>query len=199
MTSETSCEPAERTADRAADSTVDPPAVRPADPPADSPAGRPAGEAPGHALALLNRAATAARQYVEQAALREEALSWTAFVVLRLVWSEPRVETRQAAADAGIAKGTLTGVVDGLADRDLVRRVPHPDDGRLVLLELTDAGQRLVSRLMRAVDAAEAAALSGFDDTQVSQLDALLDRLVRRLEPGGARRTRARGPARNTR
>src|SRR5205809_1516579 len=57
----------------------------------------------GIALSRLQRAASTVRQHVEQAVLRQESLTWTAFAVLRLVSAGQRVETRQAAADAGIA------------------------------------------------------------------------------------------------
>src|SRR5439155_26441506 len=121
------------------------------------------------------------RQNVEQAVLRQESLTWTAFAVLRLVSAGQRVETRQAAADAGIAKATLTGVVDALVARGLVRRVEHPQDRRLVLLELTASGRRLVRRVLPLVRAEEAFALASLDRGQVAELGDLLQRLGEHL------------------
>jgi DNA-binding MarR family transcriptional regulator len=147
-------------------------------------------EAAGTAVTQLQRAASAVRQHVEQAVLRRENLTWTAFAVLRLVSTGDRVETRRAAAEAGIAKATLTGVADALVARDLVRRVEHPQDRRLVLLELTAAGRRLVRRVLPAVQAEEAYALGGFERGQATQFADLLNRLNEHLGTDDARRRR---------
>jgi DNA-binding MarR family transcriptional regulator len=107
-------------------------------------------------------------------ALAQESLSWNGFVVLRMIWSGERIETRQCAAQAGLAKGTLTGVVDRLVARDLVRRVAHPQDGRLMLLELTATGRRLMRRLLPAVHAEEGVALRGLNAEQCDSLAVML-------------------------
>src|SRR3954467_10654184 len=83
------------------------------------------------AVLHLHRAANAVRQHVEQEVLRPKQLTWTGFVVLRTVWGARRMETRHVAEHAGISKATLTGVVDTLSGRGLVRRNTHPEDGRL--------------------------------------------------------------------
>jgi MarR family transcriptional regulator, organic hydroperoxide resistance regulator len=148
-----------------------------------------AAEYPGAvALQYLNRAAAALRQHVERTVLRRVNLTWTGFAVLRLVSTQDRIETRVAAAETGIAKGTLTGVVDTLVARDLVHRRRHPDDGRLVLLEPTRAGRSLVRRILPAVRAEEAYALQGLTDRQVEQFGGVLLQIVQHLEGGPANR-----------
>jgi DNA-binding MarR family transcriptional regulator len=144
----------------------------------------------GTALGRLHRSASALRQHIEQAVLRRENLTWTSFVVLRLIWTGQRVETRQAAADAGIAKATLTGVADALVARELLRRLEHPQDRRLVLLELTAAGRRLVRRVLPAVQAEEAFVTKGLERGQVKQLDEIARRLTDRLASTEAQQRR---------
>lgn len=73
------------------------------------------GETPLHheqmaAVANLYRAAAAVRQHFENSVLRDAELTWTAFVVLWVVWTGGEQETRRVAEEAGISKGTLTGV-----------------------------------------------------------------------------------------
>ncbi len=46
-----------------------------------------------------------------------------------------------------ITKGTLTGVVDRLADKKLVRRVASPTDGRSQIVQLTPAGEALFDKV----------------------------------------------------
>lgn len=46
-----------------------------------------------------------------------------------------------------ITKGTLTGVVDRLEAKRLVRRVAHPEDRRSTIIRLTPAGEELFERV----------------------------------------------------
>jgi MarR family transcriptional regulator, organic hydroperoxide resistance regulator len=148
---------------------------------------RPAG---GDLLVRLHLAAAVVRHHVEQAVLRPAGLSWTAFIVLRQASVRKDVETRVVAAETGIAKGTLTGVVDALVERGLLRRRGHPKDGRLVLLEATRAGRALVGRIMPAVQAEEALLLHGVSGKQLDQLGGVLLQLVQHVDSveGRARR-----------
>lgn len=45
----------------------------------------------------------------------------------------------------GLAKSSLTGLVDRSAERGLVRREPDPDDARAVRVALTPEGRRIVT------------------------------------------------------
>lgn len=49
-----------------------------------------------------------------------------------------------------ITKGTLTGVVDRLADRGWVERVPHESDRRSQVIRLTPAGETLFGQVFPA-------------------------------------------------
>jgi DNA-binding MarR family transcriptional regulator len=138
-------------------------------------------------LARLQHTAAAVRHHIEQVVLRADGLTWTGFAVLRLLWRLDRVETRRAAAETGIAKATLTGVVNTLAGRRLVRRQPHPTDRRLVLLELTRTGRRLAGRVVPAVLAEERYLLAGLDPARRAELDEVLRLLAERLDSPEAR------------
>jgi DNA-binding MarR family transcriptional regulator len=136
----------------------------------------------GGALVELHRAANAVRHHVEQAVLRHKNLSWTGFVVLREVWTAERIETREAALRAGIAKATLTGVVNTLASRGLLRRIQHPEDGRLVLLEVTARGKRLLRDILPLSQAEEVFTLAHLDDAQIAHVHDLMRKLVLHLD-----------------
>lgn len=49
-----------------------------------------------------------------------------------------------------ITKGTLTGVVDRLTDKNLVRRVASPSDGRSQIVQLTAQGEALFATVFPA-------------------------------------------------
>ncbi len=137
------------------------------------------------AVQNLHRAAGAIRNHFEQTVLAEAGLSWTGFVVLWVTWIWDSLETRDVAEEAGISKGTLTGVVKTLEGKGLVQRVPMPADGRLVLVQITDAGRDLMSRLFPQVNAAEVDTVSPLKPGEIGELAATLRQILTHLE--GAR------------
>lgn len=68
---------------------------------------------------------------------------------------------------------SITNIVDRLESDGLARRLPHPDDRRTTLVELTDAGR---SRLRSATAAVTEANFGfvGLDDDQLVELSRLL-------------------------
>ena len=86
------------------------------------------------------------------------------------------------AAEAGVTKGTLTGVLKTLEKRDLVRRRAHQGDGRLVLVSLQPQGQEVIERLFPAFNAGETLVSSGLTDDEKTQLAALLRKIIRTVE-----------------
>jgi DNA-binding MarR family transcriptional regulator len=47
---------------------------------------------------------------------------------------------------------SVTNIIDRLEQQGLVRRLPHPTDGRTTLAEITDEGRRLAKRATKAVN-----------------------------------------------
>jgi DNA-binding MarR family transcriptional regulator len=73
---------------------------------------------------------------------------------------------------------SITSIVQRLEADQLVVRRPHPDDGRAVLAEITDAGRALVELATKDLVEADFA-LGSLADRQLRELSALL-RPVRR-------------------
>ena len=69
------------------------------------------------AVSNIYRAANAIRNHMEQKVLADEDLSWAAFTVLFVLWIWGDQQTRHLAAEAGVTKGTLTGVLKTLEKR----------------------------------------------------------------------------------
>lgn len=140
------------------------------------------------AVANIYRAAAAVRQHFENSVLRGAELTWTSFVVLWVVWIGGERETRRVAEEAGISKGTLTGVARTLQARGLMERKVHPADGRLALLALTPEGERLMSRVFPEFNAEEVFVTQGLSDDEALDLADLLGRIVAQVETRGADR-----------
>ncbi|MCW7990527.1 MarR family winged helix-turn-helix transcriptional regulator [Streptomyces libani] len=137
------------------------------------------------AVANLYRAAAAVRQHFENSVLRGVELTWTSFVVLWVVWIGGERETRLVAEEAGISKGTLTGVARTLQSRGLLERKDHPTDGRLALLALTPEGERLIARVFPEFNAEEVFVTEGLSDDEALDLADLLRRIVDQVETRG--------------
>jgi len=68
---------------------------------------------------------------------------------------------------------SVTSIVRRLESRGLIKRLPHPDDGRAVLAEITPAGRELVERATKDLVGA-GFALDSMDEQQLHELSELL-------------------------
>ncbi len=74
---------------------------------------------------------------------------------------------------------SVTNIIDRLEQQGLVRRLPHPTDGRTTLAELTDDGRRLAKRATLAVNDVA----FGLGSLSTADLQQLV-RIIRKLRLG---------------
>src|SRR5262249_56842464 len=91
----------------------------------------------------IHRAAGIIRDHFERAVLEDADLHWSAFVTLWCLWIYGDLETRRLAAEAGIAKSTLSSILNMLEGRKLIRRPTNELERRPVVLDLTGTGGRM--------------------------------------------------------
>jgi DNA-binding MarR family transcriptional regulator len=130
----------------------------------------------------LFRAATAVRNHLERTVLAPHGLSWTAFVVLWVVWIWEPIETRQIADEGGFSKATLTGVLSTLESRKLAVRKKSKDDGRLVLVELTPAGRKLMQDLFPEFNQQEQFVANAVDASNRDDAAEVLRKITKNIE-----------------
>ena len=133
-------------------------------------------------MSNLFRAASAVRNHFERNVLAESGLSWTAFVVLWVTWIWEPAETRDIAAEAGISKATLTGVLSTLEKLELVLRERSAADGRLVLVKLTTQGKALMETLFPAFNRQEIEVVSPVSDNKRGDLADMLRAITANIE-----------------
>jgi len=134
------------------------------------------------AVANVFRVASAARGHLERSVLAEAGLSFTAFTVMWVLWVWGESEFREVAADSGVAKGTLTGVVTTLERRGLVTRRRAADDRRLLLVSCTPAGEELMVGLFPHFNDGERRLVSGLSTAETRQLGRLLRKVLRTID-----------------
>jgi DNA-binding MarR family transcriptional regulator len=98
------------------------------------------------------------------------------------VWIWGDIETRHVALEAGISKGTLTGVIGTLEKRGLLLRRVHPDDARRVLVALTPKGRKLMTTLFPIFNAAEARVTAALSNTEKTNLATSLRAVVAEVD-----------------
>jgi DNA-binding MarR family transcriptional regulator len=130
------------------------------------------------AVSNIYRAGSAIRNHMERTLLADYDLSWVAFTVLWVLWIWGDQETGHVASEAGITKGTLTGVIKTLQARKLIRRIPHRDDRRRVSIGLTKAGERMIEDVFPRFNVQETSAVSSLSDIEQHELARLLRKVL---------------------
>ncbi len=82
--------------------------------------------------------------------VRSLGLTPAQFDIVATLGNTPGMSTKNLGEKTLITKGTLTGVVDRLADKKLVRRIASPSDGRSQIVQLTPQGEKLFARIFPA-------------------------------------------------
>jgi DNA-binding MarR family transcriptional regulator len=114
--------------------------------------------------------------------LRPFDLTLTGFrVVMMLRVSGGTLAPAEIADRLGSARATVTGVLDSLEKRGLVRRLPHPDDRRRLQVEMTDAAGVLLDRLLPTYFEREREVVGALDAAEQEQLVELLGTVQRSL------------------
>jgi DNA-binding MarR family transcriptional regulator len=102
-------------------------------------------------------------------------------VCLRAISAGPLCAS-DLAREVSLSKATVTGILDRLEGRDLVRRTRSTDDRRRVLLVLTPAGCELLKRVPTPLQQRFAAHLSALPGDDQAVMDEVLKRIVAMME-----------------
>ncbi len=97
---------------------------------------------------------------------------------LMSLWNEDGLKLIELGRRAGLEPSTMTGLIDRMERDDLVKRVPDPDDRRVLKIYLTDAGYAIEDTMARAVDRVMAQVLSGIGDDDISHLKDTLRKVL---------------------
>lgn len=115
----------------------------------------------------IHRASMFIRDHFERTVLEEAELHWSAFVTLWCLWIYGELETRRLAVEAGIAKSTLSSILNMLEGRKLVRRRTNELERRLVIVNLTAQGAELIAGIFPKFNAEETRIVAGLSARQM--------------------------------
>jgi len=110
-----------------------------------------------------------------ESALKPFDLTFARFELLRLLSFTRHGSLPMAFASSRLQvhPTSVTNAVDRLEAAELVKRVPHPTDGRATLIEITPAGRERVDAATAELNSA-IFRRTGFDVQQTAELNALL-------------------------
>jgi DNA-binding MarR family transcriptional regulator len=132
------------------------------------------------AEALPQRSAELSRLFLTHTSV---CVSRTEVGVLRNLRGGPQRIT-ELAAQEHVTQPAITLLVNRLAERGWVQRIPDPTDGRAVLVSLTPGGEQVFEQLRAEYRALLHEEMASLDDSEVETLAAavaVLDKLIGRL------------------
>jgi DNA-binding MarR family transcriptional regulator len=107
-------------------------------------------------------------------------LSDSQYAVLAVLERDGAKTPRELAAFERVQPPSMTRTLAGLVERGLVTRTEHPEDGRQVLVAVTEAGRAVVRETRRRRDAWLARRLAELDPAERATL-AAATRMLRRI------------------
>lgn len=110
--------------------------------------------------------------------VRSLSLTPAQFDIVATLGNTPGMSPKELGEKTLITKGTLTGVIDRLAVKKIVRRVASPSDGRCQIIRLTSQGENLFARIFPLHVAHMERAFAGFSPGDLDEITASL-RLLR--------------------
>jgi MarR family transcriptional regulator for hemolysin len=102
--------------------------------------------------------------------------TWLVLIALK---ADPHANQKAIAEAVGIREATLTHHLNAMESAGLLSRRRDPENRRVHLVELTQAGERLFGDLRQAAMAFDRRLRRDLDEDEIAQLGQLLDRLVR--------------------
>lgn len=102
--------------------------------------------------------------------------------VLLAIAGNPRISNADLARSAFVTPQTMQGILVNLERGGLIVRSPHPEHGRVIMTELTKAGQKAVADGAKAADAVERQMLSRLSADEARLLCDLLKRCAAALD-----------------
>jgi DNA-binding MarR family transcriptional regulator len=143
----------------------------------------PEGESPSvetylHFLGVASDILAAQQAFYDRFDLSEGKL-----VILLLLRQEPGagMTPSQLAEAAGVTRGTITGLLAGLERSELITRLEHPEDGRMVTIELTQQALLLFEQILPERIRRICAFMTALTEKEQQQLLGLLEKMALHL------------------
>ncbi len=117
--------------------------------------------------------------------VRELGLTPSQFDIIATLGNTQGIPFKELGEKTLITKGTLTGVVDRLVEKKLVKRVACPKDGRRQYVQLTAAGEQVFAQVFPEHLAHLEQVFSGYTQQDFDNIVAVLQKLKQAFQATG--------------
>lgn len=100
------------------------------------------------------------------------------YAVLNCLWNNDYLAPSQISQELSMDSSSITGLLDRMENKGLVKRVPHAEDRRALHVMLTPLGKSLKKVVIPLISEAHSEVLSSFSDDEQVLLISLLQRLT---------------------
>lgn len=102
--------------------------------------------------------------------------------ILYVLWQEDNLPIVELARRTGLAKTTLTSMLDRMESQGHITRCYSTEDRRQIRIKLTDSARKLEKKYWEVSDEMSLLFYKGFTDEEIMSLDAGLERILHNLE-----------------
>ncbi len=102
--------------------------------------------------------------------------------ILYVLWQEDGIPIAALSKQTGLAKTTLTGMLDRMEQGGLIVRAFDPADRRQIRISLTPQARRLQGEYQRVSDAMNEIFYAGFTEEEIIAFESTLRRILRNME-----------------
>lgn len=95
-------------------------------------------------------------------------LTYTQYVAMMVFWEQGKCTAKELGERLCLDSGTLTPVLKSLENKGFIRRLRSPEDERVLLVEITEEGERLKERAVEIPQ--KVASCVGLDGEEASAL-----------------------------
>ena len=102
--------------------------------------------------------------------------------ILFVLWQKDKVTQKELASETGLAKNTITVMLEKMEKNNLIRRITDENDKRKSLVILTDYAKSLKKSFDEISDEMLRKVYKGFSEEEIDKYEGYLHRIIRNLE-----------------
>ena len=102
--------------------------------------------------------------------------------ILFVLWQKDKITQKELACETGLAKNTITVMLEKMEKNDLIRRITDENDKRKSLVILTDYAKSLKKSFDEISDEMLKKVYKGFSEEEIDKYEEYLHRIIKNLE-----------------
>ena len=102
--------------------------------------------------------------------------------ILFVLWQKDKITQKELACETGLAKNTITAMLEKMEKNNLIRRITDENDKRKSLVILTDYAKSLKKSFDEISDEMLKKVYKGFSEEEIDKYEGYLHRIIRNLE-----------------